>query len=176
LLTNALFRIDKYNARVPDPDAPGFDILGGNERVDGAELEMVGRLADAWRLRASYTYMASEVTRTTAGGPLLGAPLTVTPRNSSALWTEYQLSTPLEIGAGFVQSSSRLGQDTAAQYEVAPGYVVFNAMAKYVLSPHASLQLNLDNVTNKYYLDQLHPFHAVPGEGFLAQFSLNVSY
>jgi catecholate siderophore receptor len=48
-------------------------------------------------------------------------------------------------------------------------------MAKYEVNAHTVVQLNLNNLTNRYYLDQLHPYHAIPGEGFLAQLSLNVS-
>jgi len=176
LLTGAVFRLEKYNARVPDPTTPGFNILGGAQHVNGIETELMGHLTDVWELRASFTYLNSKVTRSTPGGPLLGAPLTITPRNSSAVWTEYHLTKPLEVGIGAVQASSRLGQDTAASYEVARGYVVFNAMAKYVFSPKTVLQLNVNNLTNRYYLDQLHPFHAVPGEGFMAQMSVTVKY
>ena len=176
LLTGAVFRLEKYNARVPDPTLPGFNILGGDQRVNGIETELVGHLTDAWQLRVSYTYLDSKVTRSTPRGPLLGAPLTITPRNSSAVWTEYQLTKPLEVGIGAAQASSRLGQDTAASYEVAAGYVVFNAMAKYVFSTKTVLQLNVNNLTNKYYLDQLHSFHVVPGEGFMAQLSVTVKY
>ena len=31
-----------------------------------------------------------------------------------------------------------------------------------------SLQLNLYNLTNNYYFDQIHPGHIVPGNGFTA--------
>lgn len=175
LLTASIFRLQKLNARVPDPTDPQFDILGGDQRVDGAQIEAVGNLTPAWSVRASYSYLDSKIVRTTPGGPLLGAPLTTTPLNSSALWSEYRLSSRALIGLGAVQASSRLGQDTASSYEVAPGYVVLNAMAKYLLRPGMALQLNLDNLTNRVYYDQLHPFHVVPGAGFAAQLSLTVS-
>ena len=125
-------------------------------------------------MHGSYTHLDSEVLRTLPGGPLLGAPLTTTPRNSSSLWLEYRPLPALEIAVGALQVSSRLGQDTAAQYEVAPGYVVMSSMVKYAVSTHASMQLNLDNLTDRRYYDQLHPFHVVPGEGFMAQLSLTI--
>lgn len=175
MLTASVFRLEKLNARVPDPTDPVFDILGGDQRVDGAQIEGIGNLTSAWSVRASYSYLDSKVTRSTPGGPLLGAPLTTTPLNSSALWSEYRLSSRVLLGLGAVQASSRLGQDTASSYEVAPGYVVLNAMAKYLLKAGMSLQLNLDNLANRVYYDQLHPFHVVPGPGFTAQLSLTVS-
>lgn len=174
VLTASIFRLEKLNARVPDPADPQFDILGGDQRVDGAQIEAVGNLTPSWSVRTSYSYLDSKVIRSTPGGPLLGAPLTTTPLNSSAFWSEYQLSSRVLVGLGAVQASSRLGQDTASSYEVAPGYVVLDAMAKYLLWPSTSLQLNLDNLANRVYYDQLHPFHVVPGAGFAVQLSLTV--
>ena len=172
LMTGALFRMEMFNARVPNPDDPEFDILGGDERVDGGQLEATGRVTRALEIDASYTYLDSEVVRTTPGGPLLGAPLTNAPRNASSLWLKYQIVQPLEVAIGGLQASSQLGQDTAAAYLVAPGYVVWNAMAKYDFSPKLTVQLNLNNVTDKYYIEELHPAHLVPAEGFVALLSV----
>src|SRR5690606_15295815 len=67
LLSSSIFRIEKANARVPDPTAPGFNTLGGEQRVDGLEVELVGGLTSFWNLRAGYAYLDSEVVRTTPG-------------------------------------------------------------------------------------------------------------
>jgi catecholate siderophore receptor len=171
LLTGAAFRLEQYNVRVPDPDNTGFNILGGDQLVKGLEIEVVGRLTDAWKVRAGYTYLDTETVRSEPGGPLLGKPLTITPRNMETLFTEYRVTAPFEIGFGVLGESSRLAQDTAAQYETAPGYVTFNLMAKYEFTPKMYLQVNVNNLANRYYIDQLHPFHAIPGEGRVALFS-----
>jgi catecholate siderophore receptor len=44
-----------------------------------------------------------------------------------------------------------------------PGYWVFNAMAKYPLTEHVELRANVYNLADKYYYDQIHPAHIVPG-------------
>jgi catecholate siderophore receptor len=49
-------------------------------------------------------------------------------------------------------------------------------MAKYAFTPNLAAQLNVNNLTNRYYYDQLHFFHVVPGEGRTALLSLNVRY
>jgi len=172
LLGGALFRQEKYNARVPDPTNPEFDTLGGDERVDGAQVSATGHLTEALDLEASYTYLDSKVIRTAPGGPLLGAPLTNAPRNASSLWLEYRIVQPLQIGVGGLQASSQLGQDTAAAYLVAPGYVVWNAMAKYEFSSKLLVQINLNNLTDKYYVAEVHPAHLIPAEGFVALLSV----
>jgi catecholate siderophore receptor len=57
-----------------------------------------------------------------------------------------------------------------------PSYWTFDVMAKYDLSERTSLQLNVNNIFDKYYYDQLHPFHVVPGQGRVALLSLNFSF
>jgi catecholate siderophore receptor len=46
-----------------------------------------------------------------------------------------------------------------------PSYWAFDAMAKYSVSKRLSVQLNITNLLDKYYYDQLHFFHVVPAEG-----------
>jgi catecholate siderophore receptor len=46
-----------------------------------------------------------------------------------------------------------------------PGYWVFNAMAKHRLTEHADLQVNVNNIANRYYYDEPHPAHIVLGPG-----------
>jgi catecholate siderophore receptor len=49
-------------------------------------------------------------------------------------------------------------------------------MAKYSVGAHLMLQLNVSNLTDKNYFDQLHPFHVVPGPGRTALLSLQMRY
>lgn len=120
---------------MPNPSDPAFNIVGGDPRVDGGQLEAKGQITRALDVDASYTYLDGRVMRTTPGGPLLGAPLTNAPRNTSSLWVDYRVTHPLHLGVGALQASSQLGQDTAAACLVAPGYVIWNAMARYAFSP-----------------------------------------
>ena len=46
-------------------------------------------------------------------------------------------------------------------------------MGKYVISEKWSLQLNVTNLLNTVYYDQIHPFHVVPGVGRTALLTLN---
>jgi catecholate siderophore receptor len=45
-------------------------------------------------------------------------------------------------------------------------------MAKYPIAEKVSLQLNVYNLTDNKYYDQLHPSHVVPGAGTTALFTL----
>jgi catecholate siderophore receptor len=174
-LTGALFRLEKLNARVPDPTNPGFNMLEGTQRVDGFSLQAVGHLAEDWQLTAGYTYLDSHVVKSAAGAAPVGSPLANTPKNAFTVFTEYRLATQFEIGGGGQYVSSRLAQNVPPIKSV-PGYWTFNAMAKYDLTNKMSLQLNVNNILDKYYYDQLHPFHVVPGEGRVALLTLNFKY
>jgi catecholate siderophore receptor len=168
LLTGALFRLEKTNVRVPDPSIPGFNILGGDQRVDGVEIEAVGKITATINLRAGYSYLDSDTTRSIPGGPLVGRPLPLTARNTASLFVECRPITALELGLGSSATSSRLGQNTAAQYEVAPGYAIFDAFAKYSFNDHFDTQINIRNIGNKNYADQLHPHVIMFAKGRLS--------
>lgn len=125
-------------------------------------------------MNAGYTYLHSEVTRA-APGAAVGSPLFDAPKHSATLWTDYALPIGGEIGGGLNYVSSRYGQ-TSAPIEKVPSYVTFDAMAKYPLSDQIGVQVNVYNITDKYYYDQIHGFHITPGAGRSALFSLNVKY
>ena len=58
----------------------------------------------------------------------------------------------------------------------APGYITGNLMAKYTVNEHLDLQVNIQNVSDAYYYDLLHPSHIVPGAGVGALFAASVKY
>jgi len=176
LLTSAIFRTEKTNARVPDPNATGFNTLGGEQRVDGFEIEASGRLTSFWKVRAGYTYLDSETVKSVARGPIVGAQLLNTPRNNVTAFTEFELPAGFEVGLGLLYVSSRLGQNTSASYLTAPGYVTLDGLVKYRVQRNLELQLNVLNLTNEQYFDQLHPVHVIPGAGRTALFALNWRY
>ena len=41
----------------------------------------------------------------------------------------------------------------------------FNAMVKHPINEHIDVQVNVNNIANRYYYDQLHPAHIVLGPG-----------
>jgi catecholate siderophore receptor len=174
-LTGALFRLEKLNARVPDPNNPGFNMLEGTQRVDGFTLQATGHLTEEWQLTAGYTYLDSHVVKSAPGAAPAGSPLTNTPKNAFTFFTEYRLAARFEIGGGGQYGSSRLAQNVPPIKRV-PEYWTFDAMAKYDLTDKMSLQLNVNNIFDKYYYDQLHPFHVVPGAGRVALLTLNFKF
>jgi catecholate siderophore receptor len=174
-LTASIFRLTKENARVPDANNPGFNILGGTQQVDGYELGLVGNLTDDWRAIIGYTFLDGTVTKSAPGAAPVGSPLINTPKHTFSFFTDYRIVDEFEVGIGGNYSSSRYASNTAPIKKV-PGYWTFDVMVKYDVSERMYLQLNVNNIFDKYYYDQLHPFHVVPGAARTALLSLNFSF
>jgi catecholate siderophore receptor len=57
-----------------------------------------------------------------------------------------------------------------------PGCWVFNAMASRRISEHLEPQVNVNNIANRYYYDELHPAHIVLGPGRSALIGLKFRF
>ena len=169
----ALFRIEKSNARVPDPTSPGFNMLAGDHRVDGYAVTLVGAISDRWKISTGYTYLDSKVIASAAGAAPVGSALTGAPEDSFSAWAAYSISSRFEVGVGARYLSEQLAQNVPPIKSV-DDYWAFDAMGKYHVSSSVTLKLNVTNFGDEYYMDQLHPFHVVPGPGRTAVLAVNV--
>jgi catecholate siderophore receptor len=59
-------------------------------------------------------------------------------------------------------------QVTSVAMKQVPGYWVFNAMIKRPITDKIELQANIYNLLNRFYIDQPHPSHLIPGAGLSA--------
>lgn len=163
-LTAALFRTEKTNARIDDPDGATTQVLDGEQRVNGLELTYTGKITRNWKVYGGYTYMESEVVKTTKAEDE-GNHMPSTPRNNFTLWSTYDLIPErLTIGAGATFVDSQFG-NVANSVEI-PSYWRYDAMASYKLTKNVDLQLNVQNLTDKRYFDQVfqtHYAHVAPG-------------
>ena len=181
-VNGALFHTNQLNVSEPDPNNPLVNILAGDAVAQGGELQMAGHLTDAWEIVAGYAYTYSVIDKTPRVGPVtdLGHRLANTPMHTANLWMTYELPWwGLEVGGGINVVSSRFAATTPTTaggvnfYKEVPGYWTLSAMAKYPVNDKVSLQVNLYNLTDNKYYDQLHPAHVVPGAGTTALFTVN---
>jgi catecholate siderophore receptor len=173
-LSGAIFRAEKTNARVPNPENILVNVLAGSQRVDGAEARVSGRVTSDWQLIAGYTYLDSKVTKTAPGAAPPGAPLMNTPKHAFSFWSVYELNR-FELGGGAHFVGSQYTQN-APPIKTVPAYWTFDAMVKYAFTQRIAAQVNVNNVTNRYYYEQLHFFHVVPGEGRTALLTLQARF
>ncbi len=182
-LRTAVFETNKTNAREPDPNNSLLNVLAGNQRVRGGQFEVKGHLTSRWDILSSYAYLDGEVVSSNYYPASVGAQLANVPKNTANMWTEYRLPHNwAEVGAGanFVDqrtASSTVPNDpiTGLVKEV-PSYWVFNAMVKRKLNEHLDLQININNLANRYYYDELHPAHIVLGPGRSALIGLKFKF
>jgi catecholate siderophore receptor len=170
-LRAAAFQTVKLNAREPDPTNSLLNVLAGTERVNGFQTEVHGRLTSRWEMMASYANLDSRMISSNYYPAAVGAQLANVPRNTFNFWSTFHLPRNWEAGAGGNFVSSRTASSTApfdpitGLVKEVPGYWVFNAMVKRRLNEHLDLQINVNNVANRYYYDELHPAHIVLGPG-----------
>jgi catecholate siderophore receptor len=181
-LRAAIFRTEKTNAREPDPNNPLLSVLAGTQRVNGAQMEVRGRVLSRWEMLASYAYLDGTVVASNFYPAAIGATLANVPRNTFSIWNDVRLPGRFEggIGANFVGSrtaSSTAPLDpTTGLVKQVPGYWVFNAMLKRRLTEHVDLQVNANSLANRYYYDQLHPAHIILGPGRSALVGINFKF
>lgn len=172
-LAGALFEITKTNARVPDPANPGFNTLGGEQRIRGLSVDVTGLITPRLHVASGYAYLDSEVVRGAAGAAT-GARLANAPEHSLSIWINYRIATAFDVGVGARYVSEQLAQNTGAG-RLVPSYRLFDAMVRYRLSDRLTVKLNLTNLTDELYFEQLHPWHVIPGPGRTAMLAVNTT-
>jgi catecholate siderophore receptor len=133
----------------------------GERRVQGVELGAVGQLTKAWSVTAGLATMHTEIKEGTTGNNAAGAASRWSPKLSATMWTAYKFDDKLSLGGGvrYMGEQKRLvdpSQSAAASNMPAiPHYAVVDAMASYQVNRNVSLQLNLYNLFDKFYINTL---------------------
>ncbi|MCW1923204.1 TonB-dependent siderophore receptor [Luteolibacter arcticus] len=175
LLTGAIFRTEKTNARTTDPTDATVVALTGEQVVEGFELGFTGSITENWRVMGGYTYLSSEVKA--SGVPLeVGSEISNTPENSFSLWTVYDLPKGFSVGIGTQYVDSRFNNNNVATRQEAPDFTVVNAMASYAMNENVTFQLNVDNLFEEDYIDRVGGGHFVPGQGRSAIVSATLNF
>jgi catecholate siderophore receptor len=184
-LSAAYFESKMNNARTTAPDGTTENV--GSKRVKGIELGASGNLTAKWAIFGGYTYLDAIVedngyanTGTTAApvytvSPYNGNRFPTTPQNSASLWTTYEVLPGVTIGGG----ANAVGKvyATVNNNKYAPGYTRFDAMASYVVNKHLTLQLNVQNLGNKFYFDKVSsPHYAGVAPGRTAILTANMKF
>jgi len=173
-LTGAVFRTEKTNMRVPiDPVLNTALVLDGIARVQGVELGAAGKITDQWSVFAGYSYLDSEIIKTTDLSQL-GRQLANTPRNNFTLWTTYDVTPEWTVGGGVTYASDAFVNTTNTAY--VPEYWKVDLMTSYKVTRNSTLQLNIYNLTDAKYFAQYYGGQAVPASGRWAMLSYRVHF
>ena len=173
-LQGAIFRINKTDARVEDPDSPTEQlVLEGKQRVQGFEVGVAGRILPDLNVFGGYTYLDSEFLKS-PDPEIEGNDLLNVPRHSATLWTTYDFFENWQIGGGPTYVSSRY--NNATNDARIPGHVLWDATIAYQLTKNIQLRLNGINLTNDLYYSNVSGGHVVPGNGRTFIFSTSFKF
>ena len=190
-LTAAIFHTEMSNARVTVDS--GNTENAGKKAINGLELGVSGQITESWNVSAGYTYMDSELkdngfvcgVTVIRGQPCPAGKYIVspnngnvfpnTPKHAATLWTTYALPFGLTIGGGASYVDKQYG-DTANTKWI-PSYTRWDAMIGYAIQDNISLQLNVQNLTDKLYFTKAYASHfAGIAPGRAATLALNVKF
>jgi catecholate siderophore receptor len=162
-LQSAVFRIDKTNARTPNPDDPlAPNVITGKQRSQGFEVGVTGRVFPGLNMFAGYTFLDTEILKDTASTNI-GNEIQNVPRHSATLWTTYDFLEKWQIGGGPTYVGSRYSNNANANR--VPGFVRWDSTIAYQITKNIQLRLNAINLTNQLYFDSISGSKAVPAAG-----------
>ncbi len=178
LLTAAVFRTNKLNARVVDPTSGAQQVLAGKQRVEGFEIGASGNITPRLAVFGGYTYLNARVLAST-NPTVIGGAFPNIPRHSGSLLATYRIFEGITIGGQANYNSRKFGGSSIAGTASVPAYWRFDATAKASLSSNVEVQLNILNLTNKTYFDALYrsatPFsYIAPGRSALVTLRVKV--
>ena len=154
-LNAAIFQIDTTNARVTQAD--NTYAMVGSKRVQGFEFGLTGKLTNKWQVFGGYTYLKSELRDNGVTTANNGKVFPNTPRNSLSLWSTYDILPAFTVGGGAIYMSKVYGDP--ANVHAIPAYWRFDGTASYRINKRLDVQLNVLNIFNKTYYDQVFTTH-----------------
>jgi catecholate siderophore receptor len=167
LLTGAVYRTTVDNQLVQDPTDPATYYPVGKKRVQGVEINAVGRISTNWAISTGCTVMNTTVVNgdsVTADGSSV---LAYTPKSAFTAWSTYRLPFNLTLGGG-ARHAAALHRGTDGAVGTPPytdSYWVFDAMASYPVNKRLDLQFNLYNVLDQDYVASINKsgYRYIPG-------------
>jgi len=167
LLQTAYFWTTKENYRVTDPTTM-LTSNAGTIEANGWEASASGKITDQWSVITSFTYVHARITNPVIAIQANAEPMN-TPTYAYSLWTTYDVTKELQVGAGAFYNSSVWGDlastGPAANTALVPAWWRFDLMAAYKISPKVTLQFNIYNLFDRYYFDSAYSNWAVPAAG-----------
>lgn len=173
MLSGAIFRVDKDNARTPGllPDEPP-QVLQGTQRVKGIELGATGGITRSLKIFAAYTLLDGKIIKSNTPAEL-GRTFQNTPRNSASIWTTYAYKKFL-LGGGPRFVGRRFGNNINTRQ--VDKYWTMDLLASYPVTSKLDLRLNLYNLNNAFYFDRLGGGHLIPGAARSVMVSTSFSF
>jgi catecholate siderophore receptor len=173
LLTGAVYRIDKDNAR--ENVGSGVYELVGKLRSQGFEVSATGTVGPL-QLFGGYTYTDAKIIAS-ATAANVGRRFANIPLHSANLLATWRFTDRFEAGGQAHWQSTVYGGSSVAGSAHIPAYARFDLVSRYQLTENVEARLNVNNVTNKTYYDAIYrstsPFaYVAPGRSAMMTFEI----
>ncbi len=173
--TAAIYRLDRTNVAVVDPNDPTRSILVDGQHAKGLELTLAGTIAPGWRMIGGYAYQDGEYESTQSSTIRAGARLAQLPRHTFSLWNRYDFDAKWGAGLGVIAASSQYA--SADNAVTLPGFARVDAALFYEVTPDVRMQLNVENLFDREYFASAHSNNNImPGAPRAVRVSVSANY
>ncbi|MDZ4099128.1 MAG: TonB-dependent siderophore receptor [Methylophilaceae bacterium] len=180
-LTAAIYKLERENVAITDPNDITKTILVDGQETNGIELGVSGKITSKWSMFGGYAYQDGEISEQQGAGTgaiLKGAELGQTPEHTFSLWNRYDFNDTWGAAIGVISRSDMFAlTPTATTSTILPGYTRYDAAIYGNFSKNLRLQVNLENLTNKEYALSAHNNNnIVPGSPFTGRATLTYNF
>jgi len=157
-LSTAIFRLDRKDVHVTDPNNPGTFVQSGKQRVDGVEVGVQGEVTRDWLIYGGYAYLngrilepiSSNTTANAASVVPAGNKIGLVPENMFSLWNRFDIGDGWGAGLGLIyQDESYTSFNNTVKI---PAFFRMDGGIYYAFTGRKTwLQFNVENIFNKRY-------------------------
>ena len=169
-LSAAVYQLDRTNTRASDPNNAVFFVLTGSSRTKGVEVAATGKITDKWQIIGGYANQDAVIissTSTATAGKKVG----LVPRDTFSLWNKYDFTNKWAIAVGGVNQSAQYASvDNSVKLK---GFTRFDGAAYYKINPSYRIQLNIENIFDRQYIQTAHNNNNIQ-PGSIRAFKLSV--
>jgi catecholate siderophore receptor len=173
--TAALYRLDRGNVVVADPNDPTRSLLVDAQNTRGLELEVNGQVTRAWTVLGGYAYQDGEITRSISATAQAGATLAQLPKHSISLWNKYDVTSRAAAALGVIYRGDVF--TSTDNLVVLPHWTRVDGAVYYDLTPAVRAQVNIENLFDRdYYLNAHSNTNITPGSPRAVRFALTTRF
>jgi len=147
----AAFHITKQNVLTANPD-PGITdrIAVGEQRSQGFDLQVSGKVTQSLRLIGAYAYVNAKVTKDNNTPNTTGNRLAGVPWHNASVLAVYSLG-DMEFGGSINHVGARRANNNNVSTVELPSYRTVDLFTRWRATDHVNVTLNLNNLLNKRY-------------------------
>jgi catecholate siderophore receptor len=174
-VTTAVYRLDRTNVVVPDPNDVNRSLLVNAQRTTGLELGIAGNPVSAWNVAGGYAYQDGAITRTISPSARDGAALAHVPPHSFSLWNRYDFTSRVGAGLGIIHTSDMFA--ATDNTVTLPAFTRVDGALFVKLTSNLRAQANIENLGDaRYYAFANGNNNITPGAPRTIRFSVTTRF